>query len=185
MRLSLVIAACGTLAFLTTVTAQLGDCALSNLFIGGTLEREMVLVIKQGDNPPSPVVTVLSNHTVCLSVGPTRGKVSSISLVIEYTCTGSNLCPSGGQTIEQFDFGCNGQGEWSYAQFSDVDNGRTTNPTANFNTSLRTDCGACFPVHPNTEDPPTIDPVTHCHGRPHTVLLASEIYSHELFPCSL
>jgi len=131
--------------------------------------------IISGDSPSPPTITVLRNHTVCLSVGPTIDKFSSISLVIEYNCTGNAFCPDG-QAIEQFDFGCNSQGEWSFIQFSDSDNARTTNPVANFDTSLRTDCGACFPAHPDPINPPTIDPVTHCHGRPHTVLLASESF---------
>ena len=175
MNLGVFTLAVCALALLTTSTAQLGDCELSDLFNGVTLETQMPTAITSGFTP-SPVVTVLRNHTVCLSVGPTKDKFSSISLVIEYTCTGNDaFCPSG-QAVEQFDFGCNIQGEWSYIQFSDVDNGRTTNPVANFDTTLRMDCGACFPVHPNQEDPPIIDPVTHCQGRPHTVLLASESY---------
>ena len=175
MNLGVFTLAVCALALLTTTTAQLNDCELSDLFNGGTLETQMSTAITSGDTPSPPVVTVLRNRTVCLSVGPTRDKFSSISLVIEYTCTGNAFCPSG-QAVEQFDFGCNNQGEWSFIQFSDVDSGRTTNPVANFDTPLRTDCGACFPVHPNQEDPPTIDPVTHCHGRPHTVLLTSESY---------
>ena len=103
-------------------------------------------------------ITVLRNHTVCLSVGPTRGKVSSISLVIEYTCTGSSNCPLGGASLhpvtEQFDFGCvNSQGSWGYAQFKMFNLARLQFPAANFETSLRTDCGACFPVHPDTVIP--------------------------------
>ena len=172
-RLTLAVCA---LSLLAAAAAQLNDCELSDLFNGVTLETQMSTAITEGDSPSPPTIIVLRNHTVCLSVGPTRDKFSSISLVIEYTCMGNAFCPSGGQAVEQFDFGCNIQGEWSFIQFSDVDNGRTTNPVANFATTLRTDCGACFPVHPNQEDPPTIDPVTHCHGRPHTVLLASESY---------
>ena len=164
-RLLLVVCA---LALFATATAQVGDCELSDLLTGGSLGREMSRAIID-----SPEITVLRNHTVCLSVGPTRGRVSSISLVIQYTCSGSARCPSG-QAIEQFDFGCTSQGQWSFVQFSDFDNARTTSPMAGFDTVLRTDCGACFPLHPNQVDPPTIDPVTHCHGKPYTVLLASE-----------
>ena len=177
MNLGVFTLAVCALALLTTATAQLNDCELSDLFNGGTLETQMSTAITEGDTPSPPVLTVFRNRTVCLSVGPTIGNFSSISLVIEYTCTGNAFCPSG-QAVEQFDFGCNIQGQWSFIQFSDVDNGRTTNPVANFDTTLRTDCGACFPVHPNQEDPPPIDPVTHCHGRPRTqcVLQASESY---------
>jgi len=174
-RLTLAVCA---LSLLAAAAAQLGDCDLSDLFNGGTLETEMSEAIITGDSPSTPTITVLRNHTVCLSVGPTRGKFSSISLVIEYTCTGNVFCPSG-QAVEQYDFGCNNMGEWFFGQFSNFDDGREENPEANFTTTLRTDCGACFPVHPDTVNPPTIDPVTHCHGRPHTVLLASEC--HDLY----
>ena len=164
------------LALFATVTAQRGgECEMSDLFTGGTLEREMAKLLFVNDST-QPTITVLRNHTVCLSVGPTRGSVSSIALVIQYNCTGSAACPPGGSATEQYDLGCNNQSQWSFAQFGDRERGRTTDPTANFDTSLRTDCGACFPVYTNQTDPPTIDPVTHCHGRPHTVLLASESY---------
>ena len=177
MGLTLVVC---TLALFATATAQMGgaECEMSDLFTGGTLEREMAELLLANNNSTPPAVTVLRNHTVCLSAGPTRGSISSISLVIEYNCTGSATCSPGGSAVEQYDFGCNNQSQWSFVQFGDVEHGRTIDPTANFVTSPRTDCGACFPVHPNPEDPPTIDPVTHCHGRPHTVLLASE--SHDI-----
>ena len=172
----LTLAVC-VLALLSAAAAQFGDCELSDLFNGGTIEGEMADAIISGDNPSTPSISLLRNHTVCLSVGPARGKYSSISLVIQYSCMGNARCPQSAQDIEQWDFGCT-NGEWSYIQFSDFDNARTTNPMADFDTSLRNDCGACFPVHPAPEDTRIIDSVTHCHGRPHTVLLASE--SHDL-----
>ena len=172
MNLGVFMLAVCALAFLTTTTAQLNDCELSDLFNGGTLETQMSTAITEGDTP-SPTITVLRNHTVCLSVGPTRDKFSSISLVIEYTCTGNAFCPSG-QAVEQFDFGCNNQGEWIFGQFSNFDAGQEQNPEANFDTTLRMDCGVCFSVSQSPDNPP--DPVTHCHGRPHTVLLASECH---------
>ena len=176
MNLGVFTLAVCALALLTTTTAQLTDCELSDLFNGGTLETEMSTGILNGDTPSPPTITVLRNHTVCLSVGPTIDKFSSISLLIEYTCTGSAFCPSG-QAVEQFDFGCNNQGEWIFGQFSNFDAGREQNPEANFDTTLRMDCGVCFSEPQSPDDPP--DPVTHCHGRPHTVLLASEC--HDLY----
>ena len=172
MKMIFTFAVC-VLALPMTSVAQVDDCELSDLFSEGAPERQINQALQLFGQAS---ITVLRNHTVCLSVGPTRGKFSSISLVIEYTCTGTPFCPPGNRR-EQFDFGCTSEGQWSNVQFDDSDSGHTTNPTANFNTSLRTDCGACFPVHPDTVNPPTIDPVTHCHGRPHTVLLASELVS--------
>ena len=158
---------------LATATAHSTGCELNDLFTNGSLERRMTAVLLRGaeDNPTQPNITVLRNHTICLSVGPTRGTFSSISVVIQYNCTGSGTCPTGENVTELFDFGCTSEGQWNHVQFNDYNNSRTTNSTANFDTLLRTDCRACFPVHPNPYDSPTIDPVTHCHGRPHTVLL--------------
>ena len=158
---------------LATSTAQSSGCELNDLFTNGSLERHMTAVLLRGaeGNPTQPNITVLRNHTICLSVGPTRGTFSSISVVIEYNCTGSVTCPTGENVTELFDFGCTSKDQWDHVQFHVYDRARTTNSTANFDTLLRTDCGACFPVHPSPNDPPPIDPVTHCHGRPHTVLL--------------
>lgn len=64
----------------------------------------------------SPEITVFCHHTMCLTVGPMRGKVVSILLVIEYTCMDSFYCPSGEQALEQFNFGCSSQEQWTFNQ---------------------------------------------------------------------
>ena len=95
---------------------------------------------------PLPTVAVRNNHTVCLSVGPEADTVSSISLLVEYECSGHMACsPSGNDTtVEQFDFGCVAQGDanvWSARQFGRL--GYRV-PTASFSTPLRRDCSACI-----------------------------------------
>ena len=65
-------------------------------------------------SPPS--IAILKSHSVCLSVGPEIDTISSMSLLIEYNCTGNvqaDCTPLGMETnissfvvLEQFDFGC-------------------------------------------------------------------------------
>ena len=119
-----------------------------------TLTQLVAHTIAITDNPDPtslPAVVVRNNHTVCLSIGPKADTVSSISLLVEYECSGHVACSlsGGGENgttvlVEQFDFGCIFQGDgnvWSARQF-----GRLGDrvPTASFSTALRRDCSACI-----------------------------------------
>ena len=155
------------LALIFPTLAQSGNCNLSDLFKHNTLETLIQTSLVTGDNPTAPSITVHGNHTVCLSVGPSIGKVSSISLLIDYNCTGSAQCPGeksdGGRSTEQFDFGCTSQNKWSVNQFSNFQASRDKTPIANFETALRTDCAACFTQHPSFNGSLLpFDQVTHC-----------------------
>ena len=155
------------LALVFPTLAQQSNCNLSDLFKHNTLETLIQESIKRGDNPNTPSITVHGNHIVCLSVGPSIGKVSSISLLIDYTCTGSAQCPGeksdGGRSTEQFDFGCTSQNKWSVDQFSNSQASRDKTPIANFETVLLTDCAACFTQRPAFNDSLLpFDQVTHC-----------------------
>ena len=149
---------------LISPTLTQGNCDFSDLFTPETLETLIETSLTMGDNPVTPSVTVQRNHTLCLSVGSSIGKVSSVSLLIDYTCTvGSGTCPRSSSPTEQFDFGCNKNGHWSTDQFFNFGASRKTNPSANFESLLRTDCAVCFRRHP---DPMALyvpfDPITHC-----------------------
>ena len=156
------------LAVIFPTLAQQDNCNLDELFTYNTLETLIKGTLVTGDSPSVPNIVVHETHTVCLSVGPSIGNVSSISLLVNYSCTGSALCPMGhsadGRGIEQFDFGCNHQKKWDFGQYSNFLAARHENPIANFDTALRTDCAACFTQHPSSE--PLIvlpfDQVTHC-----------------------
>ena len=155
------------LAVIFPTLAQQDNCNLDKLFTNNILETLIQNSILMGDNPSVPNIVVHETHTVCLSVGPSIGNVSSISLLVNYSCTGSALCPMGhsadGRGIEQFDFGCNPQKKWNYAHYSNFDAARHKNPMANFDTALRTDCAACFTQHPGpSESYLPFDQVTHC-----------------------
>ena len=129
------------------------------------LENVIRKNIPTGDSPPTLTVDVLSFHPVCLAYSQERDRYRYVSVVVEYTCTGNANCPSG-TAVEQFDSQCS-SGTWSHSVHGDVDNIRTVNPTANFSTTAREDCGLCF-------SPATVtglrlttvtDTVTHCVGR--------------------
>ena len=156
------------LALVFPTLAQEGNCNLRDLFISNTLETLIQLSITLGDNPTTPGIAVHTNHIVCLSVGPSIGYVSSISLLVDYTCTSSALCPNGSpygvRTTEQFDFGCTNQKKWSIGQYYNFEAPRHKNPIANFDTALRKDCAACFTQHPSVSRYSYLpfDQVTHC-----------------------
>ena len=110
------------------------------------------IAITDNSDPTSlPAIVVLNNHTVCLSVGPEADTVSSISLLVEYECSGHVVCSQSGSgdngttvLVEQFDFGCISHGDgnvWSARQFGRL--GHRV-PTASFSTALRRDCSACI-----------------------------------------
>ena len=154
------------LALIFPTLAQEGDCNLDELFAYNTLETLIQNAIVWGDSNV-PNIVVHDTHTVCLSVGPSMGNVSSISLLVDYTCTRSSQCANwqsaDTRSIEQFDFGCSSQNRWSIAQYADSTVARHENPIANFDTALRMDCAACFTQHPSLSSPfLPFDQVTHC-----------------------
>ena len=104
-------------------------------------------------SPPS--IAILKSHSVCLSVGAEIDTISSMSLLIEYNCTGNvqaDCTPLEMETdvssfvvLEQFDFGCIPVGDtyaWTTSQFGKK--GFRVPTTASFSTPLRRDCSACI-----------------------------------------
>ena len=159
-----------TLALIFPTLAQQDDCNLDELFTYNTMETLIQNSIMKGDNPSVPNIVVHETHTVCLSVGPSMGNVSSISLLVDYSCTGSSQCPKWNsadeRAIEQFDFGCSSHNKWSIGQYFDFTVARHENPIANFDTALRMDCAACFTQHPSFSSSfLPFDQVTHCIGK--------------------
>ena len=156
------------LALIFPTLAQEDDCNLDELFTYNTLKTLIRNSVMRGDSPPVPNIVVYDTHTVCLSVGASMGNVSSISLLVDYSCTGSGECAkwrsAGERSIEQFDFGCTPRNKWSISQYFDFyTSSRFRNPIANFHTALRTDCAACFTRHPSfSPSSLPFDQVTHC-----------------------
>ena len=137
MRLVCALVAC---LLLGLVSCQM-DCDLPT---NSELENVMGEVIRSGDNAQQPQVTLRNAHHVCRAVSQERGRYRFISLLAEYTCVGSALCPDGTAT-EQFETGCDSDsGNWTNDVQGSTTNTRTRNPTATFSTTLREDCGFCF-----------------------------------------
>ena len=137
MRLVGALVAC---LLLGLVSCQL-DCDLpTNSIIANVLE----LVIRSGENPQQPRITLLNVHHVCRAVSEERGGYRFISFLVEYMCEGNGNCPDGTAT-EQFEIGCDSDsGNWTHTVNGSTTNTRTQNPTATFSTTLREDCGFCF-----------------------------------------
>ena len=155
------------LTFLSS-TVAVRNCNLADLFASDTLEILLTTALAEDNNPGRLNITVHRNHTVCLSVGELIEKVNSISLLIDYSCTGNSNCPgdgSSGRGTEQFDFGCDTNGQWIVGKFSDYQAAREENPSANFETPLRKYCDACFRQNTTNDSSQTYlpyDQVTHC-----------------------
>ena len=140
---------------------------MSDLFSGDvnsdtSLEELIVEAIVRGRSE-AVTATIVRNHTVCLSVGDRRGTFSSISVLVNYTCSGSAQCPS--SAVEQFNFGCSSGGRWTRLQAGTSAFARDVTPLANFQTDERRDCRICF-VQVTTPDE-EYDDVTHCHCKSH------------------
>ena len=139
------------------VSCQL-DCALpTNSDIKNVIESE----IPSGENPAQPQITLLNVHHVCRAVSRERGRYRFVSVLVEYMCEGSALCPDGTVT-EQFAIGCL-NGNWTNNVQGNTANIRTENPTATFSTELREDCSFCFsPELAIIIGAPEPDEETHC-----------------------
>ena len=85
MAMEIVLVGVCALALVFPTLAQDRNCNLGDLFTPNTLETLIQLSIKMGDNPSTPGITVYTTRIVCLSVGPSIGYVSSISLLVNYT----------------------------------------------------------------------------------------------------
>ena len=95
-------------------------------------------------DPSQPVsVQVHDSRIVCLGSGRTRDMYRGVSVVVNYTCTGSISECTGNPILSQFDFGCNTGPAWSSTVSGSSSNTLTTPPDGTLSTPLRTDCGLC------------------------------------------
>ena len=156
MRLVGALVACLLLG--TSLVSCQSDCALpTNSDIANVIES----AIPSGDNPVQPQITLLNVRHVCRAFSEERGRYRLVSVLVEYMCEGSALCPDGTVT-EQFAIGCD-SGNWTNSVRGNTANIRTENPTATFSTELREDCSFCFsPELADSITAPPPDEETHC-----------------------
>ena len=103
-------------------------------------------------DPSLPVsVQVHDSNIVCLRSGQTRDMYRGVSVVVNYTCTGTPSECTGNTTLSQFEFECvaNPTLRWAPSVGGSATNIITTPPSASLSTVLRTDCGVCVsPTRP-------------------------------------
>ena len=126
------------------------DCAAFNVSDLGATDMPTqdgligsALAAVSGD-PSLPVsVQVYDSNIVCLRSGQTRDTYSGVSVVVNYTCTGTPSQCSGNSILSQFEFECVA-GTWTASVGGSANNIITTPPDGNLSTTLRTDCGVCI-----------------------------------------
>ena len=163
MRLVGALVACFLLGL---VSCQL-DCDLP---MDSDIANVIGLVIRSGENPQQPQITLVSVRHVCRAFSEESGRYRFVSVLVEYMCEGNANCPTGTAT-EQFETGCL-NGNWSNNVRGSNTNIRTQNPTATFSTTLREDCSFCISpeLAPTVGVPAAFAPDTdhHCVGEYHS-----------------
>ena len=98
-----------------------------------------------GSGDPSMLnVQVHDSNIVCLRSGRTRDTYRGVSVVVNYTCTGSSRSEcTGNPILSQFEFECVTGPTWTASVGGSASNIITTPPDGTLSTTLRTDCGVC------------------------------------------
>ena len=110
MRLVGALVACLLLGT-SLVSCQL-DCALP---MDSDIANVIESAIPSGENPAQPQITLLNVRHVCRAFSEERGRYRFVSVLVEYMCEGSALCPDGTAT-EQFETGCDSDsGNWTHS----------------------------------------------------------------------
>ena len=148
---------------IVAVVAGLCSCQECSFPTNDDLEQVISEIIPTGDSPSTPDVNVMRFHPVCLAFGQQQDRYRLVSVVVEYTCSGSTNCPSG-TAVEQIESECV-SGVWSNEVEGNTDNTRSTTTEASFTTTTREDCSFCFSPELADTLGPTTDSVTHCVGK--------------------
>ena len=90
-----------------------------------------------------PEITLSNFTVVCRAFAQQQDLLRFVSVVVEYTCTGADTCPSE-TAVEQIESGCQGE-SWSNNVLETTSSSliRSQSPTATLTTSARDDCSYC------------------------------------------
>ena len=99
--------------------------------------------VQSGDNPSPPSVLLFGYNIVCLSAGGTRGTYRSVSVVANFSCTGTPSECNGDPLLSQFEFGCT-DSQWRSNIGGSAENIRTTPADGTLSTPVRTNCSICI-----------------------------------------
>ena len=124
---------------------NVSDLGNTNALITGGLIQDALHAVS-GD--PSVInVQLHGSHIVCLRNGRARDTYSGVSVVVNYTCTGSSRSEcTGNPTLSQFEFECVTANpvRWAPSVGGSASDIITTPPNGTLSTTLRTDCGVCI-----------------------------------------
>ena len=160
MEGSKIFAAVAAFLFFTCLLCARGQSQVKcSLIQGGMLGRtdtastegliSEAFVVQSGDNNAGqrPLVLLLGYNVVCLAAGSTRDTYQFVSVVANFSCSGTQSECDGNTLLSQFEFGCvnGGSGsEWSPSIQGSAVGIRTTPADGTLNTSTRTDCAICI-----------------------------------------
>ena len=127
-------------------------------------DLENVMRITIGDGSSSEVLQLafIEFNIVCRAYGMEINFLRGVSVVVQYTCSGSRMCPTG-TALEQIDTECVG-GQWAASVLGSTDFIRSTTTKASLNTTTREDCSFCFSPELAGNLSLTSDTITHCVG---------------------
>ena len=97
-----------------------------------------------GDQARAVSVQVNNSTIVCLSSGRTRDTFRTVSVVVNYTCTGTASECSGNPILSQFEFECVAGPRWTASVGGSASSIITTPPSGTLSTPLRIECGVCI-----------------------------------------
>ena len=162
MKMGVVAIAAVLVAFSVSLTSSQLECAEPSF---SDLENVISRIISTGENPTIPTINVLSVQPVCLAVSDQRDRYRLFSVVVQYTCVGSDRCP-GGTATEQIESECV-NGVWGNAVLGATEDTRRTDPTANLATPTRRDCAFCLSDAFIVRNDLTLttNATTHCVGK--------------------
>ena len=125
--------------------------ATDRLTQGGLVGSAFAAV--SGDTARPASLQVHNSNIVCLRSSQTRDTYRGVSVVVNYTCTGTPSECTGNPILSQFEFECVA-GTWTANVGGSAANIITTPSNGSLSTTLRTDCGVC--VSPARQDFATI-----------------------------
>ena len=170
----------GLVVLVVATVAGICSCQqqMCTLPTSGDLEDVIGSILQIEDFPSTPTVNVMSIHPVCLALDDVQDRYRAVSVLVEYTCTGSPSCPSG-TVVEQIESECF-NGVWSNIVQGSPEFIRSQTSEASFSTSTRQDCVLCVSPELDVEASLTLSPdnVTHCVGQYVTCILKSEWCEH-------
>ena len=110
----------------------------------------------------TPTVNVISFNPACLAFSEQKGLYRSLSVIVEYTCSGNVNCRTD-TVVEQFESQCNA-GVWSNSLFNSTDGVRSVTTNASMSTITKEDCAFCLSLDIASRLSLTTNDIHHCVG---------------------